>query len=132
MNYSSLVLIERDDNGMFLNELGSYEVRYAAEYIYKFYKIDDAVTIEFNVGRDVEEWEFTAIYDLFDKSEFEKEGFEVEDMDDEYNPTWSVTMDYSDEHSEMVEKLNDILEIIEESVVKVLDNIKDKKEQYSE
>ena len=91
MDYSSLILMEKDkETGFVVKEIGSYNVSEGAEYIKSFYVLDDKVYIKFDTNKDVEEWEYSAIYDVFNAELFENEGFEIEEVDDEYNPTFLI------------------------------------------
>ncbi|SKA83895.1 hypothetical protein SAMN05428976_10677 [Clostridium sp. USBA 49] len=133
MDFSSLVLMEKDiKTNQFIKEMGSFAVNEGAEYITKFYYDGEKVNIFFDTNRDVEEWEFYAIYDLFDGSAFEENGFILEEVDDEYNPTWVLKFDYIEEHNKMEEKIQLACEIIEEEMNKVFENIKNKEEEYKE
>ena len=131
MDFSSLVLMEREKETNFLvRELGSYEVGDGADYITKLYYNGEVVTLIFDTKRDVEEWEYSAIFDLFDTSSFEKCGYKIEDIDEEYNPTWKLEFEYDDEHSVVQERLNEICEIIEEEMGKVFTAIEGKEDEY--
>lgn len=131
MNFSSLVLMEKDkDSNMFIKELGSYEVNDGAEYITKMYYDGEKVNVYFDTHKDVEEWEYTAIYDLFNTEIFNTEGYQIEEIDDEYNPTWKVSFKFIEEHKEMAERLNNLCELIADEVEKAFEIIKDKKEIY--
>ncbi|NMM65053.1 hypothetical protein HBE96_20940 [Clostridium sp. P21] len=131
MNFSSLVLMEKDKETNFIvKELGSYEVSDGAEYITKMFFDGDKVNVYFDTNRDVEEWEYSAIFDLFDEKVYSENGFSIEDIDDEYNPTWLVKFDYVEDHGKMNEKINDLCVLINNSIEKVFEDIKDKKEQY--
>lgn len=131
MNFSSLVLMEKDnDSNLFVKELGSYEVNDGAEYITKMYYDGKKVNVYFDTNRDVEEWEYTAIYDLFDLEAFDEKGYNIEEIDDEYNPTWKVSFQFLEEHKEMQDKLNLLCDLILGEVEKVFEVIKDKKEIY--
>lgn len=131
MEFSSLVLMERDkETNGFVREVGSYEVSEGATYVTKFYTIDNEVYVYFDTERDVEEWEFSAIFDLFDLNMFEAKGYNIEEVDNEYNPTWVIKFPFLKEHEDMKEKINDLCNIIEETMEKVFSEIKDKKEEY--
>lgn len=131
MDFSSLVLMEKDKETNFLTkELGSYEVGEGAEYVTKLFYDGDLINLYFDTNRDVEEWEYTAIYDLFNEDAFEKENFQIEVYDEEYNPTWIVKFPYDDEHEVIKEKLNIVCSIIKEELEKVFENIKTKKDEY--
>lgn len=131
MNFSSLVLMEREkDTNYLIKELGSYEVSDGAEYVTKLFYNGDLINLYFDTKEDVEEWQYTAIYDLFDEESFEREGFQIEPYDDEYNPTWIIKFQYDDEHTVIKEKLNKACNLIKEKMEKVLEDIKDKKSEY--
>ena len=118
MEFSSLVLMEKDKETNFIvKELGSYEVRDGAEYITKMFFDGDKVNVFFDTKKDVEEWEYSAIFDLFEEDEFVKQGYSIEQIDDEYNPTWLVKFDFISEHTDMADKLNDLCALIEDSCV---------------
>lgn len=132
MDFSSLVLVERDKaTNNIVRELGSYEISEGAEYITKLFYDGTCINLLFDTKRDVEEWEYTAIFDLFDTEEFEKNGFEIADIDDEYNPTWLVKFSYEEEHSRVKDKLGAICNLIKENLDKVFVEIAEKKENYS-
>ncbi|HEY5561286.1 MAG TPA: DUF6762 family protein [Clostridiaceae bacterium] len=131
MDFSSLVLMERDSiTNSFLNELGSYEVVDGAEYITKMYYDGSLVNVFFDTNRDVEEWEFSAIFDLFDETPILQEGFSLETNEDEYNPTFIVKFSYLEKHEEMENRLQRLCTLIKEQMEKVFEDINDKEEEY--
>jgi len=85
----------------------------------------------FDTKNDVEEWEYSAIFDLFDISEFQESGFEVIDIDDEYNPTWLIKFEFDENYIVIKEKLCMICELIKRNLEKVFVEIKGKKEEYA-
>lgn len=131
MDFSSLVLMEIEkDTNLFLRELGSYEVGEGAKFVKKLYCIDKEVFIYFDTNKDVEEWEYTAIFDCFNLELFEKEDIDIEEIDDEYNPTWKIKINYMEDHMEMKEKLNEICSLISEEIHRVFEEVRNKKEEY--
>ena len=131
MDYSSLILMEKDkETGFVVKEIGSYNVSEGAEYIKSFYVLDDKVYIKFDTNKDVEEWEYSAIYDVFNMELFENEGFEIEEVDDEYNPTFLINFKYKDDHEYIEEKLSLSIELIEEAMEKAFNDIEGKEEEY--
>lgn len=131
MNFSSLVLMEKDkDNKFFTQELGSYKVNDGAEYITKMYYDGDKVNVFFDTKKDVEEWEYTAIFDLFDYETFAENGYTIEDVDDEYNPTWLVKFEFFPKHDDMEKKLDELCNLISEKVYQVFQDISNKKDSY--
>ena len=131
MDYSSLILMERDnETGFVTKELGSYKVSEGAEYIKGFYVKGDSVYIKFDTNKDVEEWEYSAIYDVFNMELFENEGFEIEEVEDEYNQTFLINFKYKDDHDYIEEKLSLSIELIEEAMEKAFNDIEGKEEEY--
>lgn len=132
MDYSSLILMERDaETGFVTKELGSYQVSVEAEYVKGFYVKGDTVYIKFDTNKDVEEWEYSAIYDVFNMNLFEEEGFEIEEVEDEYNPTYLVKFKYEDNREYISEKLALCIDLIEEAMEKAFSDIEGKEEEYN-
>lgn len=132
MDYSSLILMEKDkETGFVVKEIGSYNVSEGAEYIKSFYVLDDKVYIKFDTNKDVEEWEYSAIYDVFNMNLFEEEGFEIEEVEDEYNPTYLVKFKYEDNREYISEKLALCIDLIEEAMEKTFSDIEGKEEEYN-
>ena len=93
MDYSSLILMERDnETGFVSKEVGSFQVSEGAEFVKNFYVKGDTVYFIFDTKEDVEEWQYSAIYDLFDYELFKGEGLDIEDIEDEY---WDCVYLYS-------------------------------------
>ena len=131
MDYSSLILMERDnETGFVSKEVGSFQVSEGAEFVKNFYVIGDTVYFIFDTKEDVEEWQYSAIYDLFDYELFKGEGLDIEDIEDEYNPTFLVKFEYKDDYDYLKEKLDLCIELVEESMEKVFKDIEGKEEEY--
>lgn len=131
MDFSAVVLMEREKETNFLvKELGSYEVHDGAEYITKLFYDGEKVNLYFDTNKEVEDWEFSAIYDLFDENAFNGVVSSLEVYDEEFNPTWIVTFDYDEDHGVFAERLNDICLVIAESMEKVFKDIEGKEEEY--
>ena len=132
MDFSSLILMERDkDTGFITKEVGSFQVFDGAEYVKKFYVQGDTVYLQFDTNKDVSEWEYSAIYDLFDYDTFKVEELDIEDMEDEYNPTFLVKFDYKDDFKYISEKLALCLDVIKETIEKVFVDIEGKEDEYN-
>jgi hypothetical protein len=131
MDFSSLVLVERDkDTKLIKKELGSYEVVDGAEYITNMFYDGEKVNVYFDTNKDVEEWEYSAIFDLFDLNKFEVKGYIIEEIENEYNPTWLIKFDYSDEYDVISNNLNELCGLIKGAIVGVFEDIKGKNEEY--
>ena len=131
MDFSSLVLMEKaKKTGFITKELGSFEVNEGALYVKKLFVLDNEVNLYFDTNKDVEEWEYSAIYDLFNIKRFEEEGFRIEEELDEYNPTFILKFPYKEEHLEMKDVLDKVVELINEEMEKVFLAIEGKEEEY--
>ncbi len=131
MNFSSLVLMEKDkEKNILTNELGSFQVGEGAEFICKLYCEEGIVNMFFDTKSDVEEWEYTAIFDFFNESVFTSRGYTIESIDEEYNPTWKITFKYNEEYAFVHGKINELCDLIEEEMKRVLEEIQDKQEEY--
>lgn len=133
MDFSSLVLMEKDkETGFITKELGSFSVNEGALHVRKFFVDGDIVNLYFDTNKDVSEWEYSAIYDLFNAKAFEEEGFELLEELDEYNPTFIVKFKYDDDHNKMQENVTKIVDLIEKEMIEVFKNIEGKEEEYKE
>ena len=131
MDYSSLILMERDnETGFVSKEVGSFQVSEGAEFVKNFYVKGDEVYFVFDTKEDVEEWQYSAIYDLFDYELFKGEGLDIEDVEDEYNPTFLVKFEYKDDYDYLKDKLDLCIELVEEAMEKVFKDIEGKEEEY--
>ncbi|HAK44269.1 MAG TPA: hypothetical protein DCM59_18245 [Clostridium sp.] len=131
MDFSAIVLMEKDkETKFFTKELGSYEVNDGAEYITKLFYDGEKVNLYFDTNKDVEDWEFSAIYDLFDEESFSDIVKSIEPYDEEFNPTWIVTFDYDEDHNILNNRLNNICTKIKEEMEKALNDIEGKSVEY--
>lgn len=133
MDFSSLVLMEKDkETGFITKELGSFEVNEGALYVKKLFVLDNEVNLYFDTNKDVEEWEYSAIYDLFNVEPFEEKGYEITEDLDEYNPTYIINFKYEDDYEVMKEKINECLSLITSEIETVFEAIKGKEAEYAE
>ncbi|MDO5515962.1 MAG: hypothetical protein Q4F66_00300 [Clostridium sp.] len=133
MDFSSLVLMEKDkETGFIKKELGSFEVNEGALYVTKLYVLDDVVNMYFDTNKNVEEWEYSAIYDLFNAEAFEEKGYQIQEDLDEYNPTYIINFKYEDDYQVMKEKINECVSLIDQEMNNVFEAIKGKENDYKE
>lgn len=131
MDFSSLVLMKKDkETGFIEKELGSFKVDEKALYVTKLFVIDNEVNMYFDTNKDVEEWEYSAIYDLFNKELFEEAGFKIEEELEEYNPTFILNFEYKEKYEEMNELIQKAVNLISIEMSNVFENIKGKEEEY--
>jgi len=133
MDFSSLVLMEKDkETGFIKSELGSFEVNEGALFVKKLYVLEDTVYMYFDTNKNVEEWEYSAIYDLFNEEAFTEKGYELEEDLEEYNPTFIIKFKYEDDYSIMKEKIQECVSIIQKEMDNVFEAIKGKEAEYQE
>lgn len=133
MDFSSLVLIEKDkETGFIKKELGSFEVNEGALFVKKLYVLDDIVYMYFDTNKNVEKWEYSAIYDLFNNEAFSEKGFEIEEDLEEYNPTYIIKFNYVDDYDVMKGKIQEVVSIIDNEMNAVFEAIKGKESEYTE
>ena len=133
MDFSSLVLMEKDkETGFIKRELGSFEVNEGALFVKKLYVLDEIVYMYFDTNKNVEEWEYSAIYDLFNNEAFTERGYEIEEDLEEYNPTYIIRFKYEEEYDSMKEKIQEVVSIIEKEMNAVFEAIKGKEAEYLE
>ena len=133
MDFSSLVLMEKDkETGFITKELGSFEVNEGALYVRKLFVVDNIVNLYFDTNKDVEEWEYSAIYDLFNREVFIENGFEIDEDLDEYNPTFILKFNYSSEYADMKEMIDKAVNLISKEMNNVFKNIEGKEAEYKE
>jgi len=133
MDFSSLVLIEKDkETGFIKKELGSFEVNEGALFVKKLYVLDEIVYMHFDTNKNVEEWEYSAIYDLFNGEAFTERGYEIEEDLDEYNPAYIIKFKYEDDYDLMKKKIQEVVPIIEKEMNLVFEAIQGKETEYQE
>jgi len=131
MDFSSLVLIEKDkETGFIKRELGSFEVNEGALFVKKLYVLDETVHVYFDTNKNVEEWEYSAIYDLFNTEAFTEKGCVLEEDLEEYNPTYIIKFKYEDDYDTMKEKIQDVVALIEREMNLVFEAIQGKEAEY--
>ena len=133
MDFSSLVLMEKDkETGFIKRELGSFEVNEGALFVKKLYVLDEIVYMHFDTNKNVEEWEYSAIYDLFNSEAFIESGYEIEEDLDEYNPAYIIKFKYEDDYDLMKKKIQEAVGTIEKEMNSVFEAIKGKESEYAE
>ena len=133
MDFSSLVLMEKDkETGFIKKELGSFQVNEGALFVKKLYVLDEIVYMHFDTNKNVEEWEYSAIYDLFNSESFTESGYEIEEDLDEYNPAYIIKFKYEDDYDLMKKKIQGVVTIIDSEMNLVFEAIKGKESEYQE
>ena len=133
MDFSSLVLMEKDkETGFIKKELGSFQVNEGALFVKKLYVLDEIVNMYFDTNKNVEEWEYSAVYDLFNSDVFIESGYEIEEDLEEYNPTYIIKFKYEDDYDVMKKKIQEVVTIIDSEMNLVFEAIQGKEAEYQE
>jgi hypothetical protein len=127
-------MIKDEHTGFLEKELGSYKVERHDELIYNTYAQEKdgkyIVFMKLTCDRNVEDWEFDAIYDYYDTQTVLAEAESIAEEEDCYNPTWIVTFDFIDNIEKMEQKIQKILDLHYMELKSVYDAISDKRDEY--
>ena len=110
MEASSIVLMKRV-NGILEKELGSYEIQEGLQYVSKAYVEDSTVHICLTTEGDVDDQQYTELFEGYDTQRLQQLGIQVDENDEEYNPGWCLAFPFVEDHEFMENKLNEILKI---------------------
>jgi hypothetical protein len=110
MEASSIVLMEKV-NGILEKELGSYEIAEGLEFIYKAYVENNNVWLYLTTDKDVDDEQYTGLFESYDIEKLEQLGIQVTEDDEEYNPVWQLMFPFIEEHELMEDKLNEVLSL---------------------
>ena len=108
MDETLIVIMEKNkETGFLEKELGSYAVSDELQvYLYNTYAESDesgsfTVFMKLTCPSEVEDWEYSAIFDYYDTETFSPFVSSIIEDDDNYNPTWIVSFDFSEDISVM-------------------------------
>ena len=131
-----VIMLKNKETGFLEKEIGNYTIEENERFIVNAFAVEEEsgikVHLKLTVDKDVEDWEFDAIYDYYDEETVKTEALEVLEVEDCYNPTWEIVFDFIDSQEGMEEKLGKILECHRRELEDVYEAIKDKKEEYME
>lgn len=126
-----VVMLKNKDTGFLEKEVFSLDIQKNEEYIVNIFVMDDKLHIRLSTGRDVEDWEYAAIYDYYDTDCYAGIA-DVEEVDDDYNPVWQLSVAYNDDINITQDIVNNILDIHTKELSDVFETIKDKEEEYKD
>ena len=137
MDETFIVIMLRDkETGFLEKELGCYAVDDEDGLICNAYASEEEdglyVYLKLTTGRNVEDWEYDAIFDYYDPETVMAEAESVTEEDGGYNPVWVVKFKFNDDTELMEEKIKKLLELHKKELVSVYETIADKKEEYSD
>ena len=129
-----VVMLKDPVTGFLEKELGTYDLTAHEELLYNIYAEQQdgktQVVLRLTTERDVEDWEFEAIYDYYDAAALAPWALQVEEEEDCFNPIWKVTVPFLEEPTAMEEAIDGILSAHWQELSSVYEVIKDKKDEY--
>lgn len=131
-----IVIMKKDKKtGLFEKELQTLNISKYEQYVLNIYALENEnnqvfLNIKLTTEKDVSDWEYNAIYDYYDMSIFENEGYNINECEEEYNPTWEIIIPYTDNNNKLTSIVNNILEIHYKELEEVYSVIKDKEGEY--
>lgn len=129
-----VIMLKDTETGFLEKELGSYKITENEMLIYNAFATESEgkiiVTMKITTGREVEDWEFDAIYDYYDEGTLSPVVTSIEEEADCYNPTWIVTFDFDENTNAMEDKIGNILKLHNQELMSVYEAIKDKRDEY--
>ncbi len=134
-----VVIMQKDAKTGFLDkELASLTISENEELIVNLFVLEDIETkklkthIKLSTERDVEDWEYSAIFDYYDTDIFKEYAESAIEEENYYNPAWEIIFNYKDNIDELEEIIIKILSIHRNELNEVYEIIKDKESEYNE
>jgi len=129
-----VIMLKNNSTGFLETEIGSYNLGINENLVVNAYATQQdnkyKIHLKISTDKDVEDWQFNAIYDYYDDETIKNLVDDIFEVDDCYNPTWEVVFDFIDSHKQMEQKLNDILNCHKKELLDVYETIKNKKDDY--
>lgn len=137
MDETVIVIMQKDPETGFLDkELGSYKITENEDLIYNTYAMEQdgrmVVTLKLTCEREVEDWEYEAIFDYYDQETILPFVTSIEEDLDCYNPTWKVSFDFLEDIEEMEKRIGNLLKLHRQELDSVYTAIADKRNEYKE
>ncbi len=130
-----VVMQKSKKTGLFEKELQTLNISKYEQYILNIYALEEDnneifLNIKLTTPKDVLDWEYNAIYDHYDIGIFEKLGYTIKECEEEYNPTWEISLNYTDNQIQLLNNVNNILQLHFDELEEVYNIIKDKEGEY--
>lgn len=129
-----MLMQKEKETGFLVKEVDTYHIDVEEELVERIYMIEEdgkeIVTLHLTTSKEVEDWQFSAIFDYYNEEIFNERVLSFEEVEDCYDPTWKFTFQFIEDHERMQEFLNEIVNIHKNELERVYEEIKDKKEEY--
>lgn len=134
-NYNNLLLMKKDtETGFLMEEIGSYKINNHIEYIEKIYLAEEGENLFIYLTlttHDIEEdWKYYGIFDMYNVDIFSDMICDIEESNDNFNPTWILKIQYTDNYVVIENLLNEILTIHAAELERIIPLINE--EDYTE
>ena len=131
-----VIMLEDKQTGVLDKELGFYKISLHDDILVNAYAVESEgeilTHIKLSTDRDVEDWEFSPIYDNYDANIFGDEIMQMKEIEDCFNPTWELTFHFTENIEQMEQQLNKILTIHKKELQDIYAVIQENKEFYTE
>lgn len=133
-----VVIMQKNKKSGFLEkEVASLNIENYESLIVNIFTMEEddgknLLHIKVSTDRDVLDWEFSAVFDYYDTEVFGDRVMNVIEIEDSYNPTWELVLEYDNDTIELADKVEDILRCHFNELQDVYDTIKDKESEYLE
>lgn len=135
MEDTSIVLMVKNIKTGFLEkEIGSYKIEENENLIVSAFVLECKgnyeVHLKISIDKEIEDWEFNAIYDYYDNESIKELVTSINEVENCYNPTWEVTFAFINSSVDMEEKIKTILACHKKELLDTYEVIKDKEKEY--
>lgn len=136
MDAFSIVIMRKDKENILSEEVATFDPEEKSLYIDSVFSVlengKDLVHLKITTDRDMEEWEFSAVFDYYDTQKLESLGFveSVVGKEDSFNPIWEVKFFLPSNEDKLNEYVREILEFHSIELEEVYEEIKDKEDEY--
>lgn len=133
-NYNVLVLMLKDRvTNMLTETVDSYTIKYDMDLIESAYLKEEEeglfVTLTLTT-KDVEDWQYYGVYDLYDEEILSDLAAEVLDGSGEYNPRWIIKLRYVEDRIAMEDLINQLLMVHSSELHRIMPIMEENKEKY--
>jgi hypothetical protein len=125
--------MKRDkESNMLTDTIDSFTLREGMELIEGAYFMEEEEPFVYLTltTKDVEDWQYYGIYDLYNEELFEGLVEEILDGSGEFNPRWIFKFRYFDNRIEMEDNINQLIRLHNEELQRILPIIEENKEKY--
>ena len=123
--------LEKEYAAISLAELGEFEALLVNVYAEREGG-ETLIHVKLSTARDVEDWQFSAVFDYYDEDVFAGLA-EVREVEDVFNPTWELVFAApAGTSAELAAKVKGLLEIHSRELADVFEAIAGKESEYTD